>query len=109
MDRPQIPSEIAQALWSFVATWALAFLGRLGWHVQEVTAQRRRFWSWQLLWEVLTALSMGYVAEGVADYLGLSGKQAIAVVIIVAYLGPRGLEELIRRFLKRDGAPPSGK
>lgn len=99
----KLPTDLVQAAWSFVATWGLAGLGRLLFHVQEVGKGRRRFVSWHLLWETLTALSIGFVAEGVTAYFDLSGKVAIAVIIVVSYLGPRGIEALIERLMDRIG------
>lgn len=101
MDKPHLPPELLQAAWSFVVTWLLAGLGRLVWHVNEVSRGKRRFFSLWLVWETLTALAIGFVAEGIADYMGLAGKPAIAAIIVVSYLGPRGVEALIVRVLDR--------
>lgn len=94
----RIPAHLKQVLQSVAGVWVLAWLGRMLWHVGEVQRGRRRFWSLHLLWEVLTAIAIGFFAEGVAVYLGLVGKPAMAVIIAVAYLGPRGIEELFARF-----------
>lgn len=104
---PDLP-ELQQAAWGAAFTWLLAMLGRLLWHVQEVQKKRRSFFSWHLMWELMTALAIGFVADGVAEYFDLSGKVAVAVVIIVSYLGPRGIEMLIERVLDRFGPTPRG-
>lgn len=105
MEPPRLPPDLQQAAWSAALTWLLAILGRLLWHVQEVQKKRRLFFSWHLLWELITALAIGFVADGVAAYFDLSGKAAVSVIIIVSYLGPRGIEMLIERVLDRVGAP----
>jgi hypothetical protein len=45
------------------------------------------------------------IADGIAAYLGLVGKPAIAVVIVVAYLGPGGIEAGVVWLAERY-APP---
>lgn len=104
----KLPPELRDAMISFVVTWSLAGLGRLMWHVQEVSRGRRQFFSLWLIWELITALACGFVAVGIAEYLGFAGNVAIAVVIVVSYLGPRGIEALLERVLNRY-LPPNGK
>lgn len=90
------------------ATLILAYIGRLLWHVGEVQRGRRRFFSTHLLWEVVTAIGVGLVADGVVEHVGLTGGAKTAAVVAIAYLGPRGLEALIGRLLdNRRGGPPS--
>lgn len=78
-----------------------AWLGRLMWHVREVQHARRRFWSLHLVWEVITALAIGFVADGIAAHLGLAGRPATALVIVLSYLGPGGIEALLMRVAAR--------
>ena len=103
-------------LWTWVrqtldligATLILAYIGRLLWHVGEVQRGRRRFFSTHLLWEVVTAIGVGLVADGVVEHVGLTGGPKTAAVVAIAYLGPRGLEALIARLLdNRRGGPAS--
>lgn len=96
----KLPPDLQQATMGGIATFFLAFLGRLAYHVQEVGLKRRKFWSPHLFWEVFTALAIGFVADGLAAYLGLTGKPVTAVIIVVAYLGPRGLESILIRLLE---------
>lgn len=95
---PKLPPELSQTVWSGLFTMALAWLGRLMWHVREVQGQRRKFFSVHLVWELLTACCIGLMADGLAEYLGLSGRPATAVVIFIAYLGPRGVEEILLKY-----------
>ncbi|WP_051045279.1 phage holin family protein [Tistrella mobilis] len=77
----------------------LAYVGRLLWHVGEVQRGRRRFFSTHLLWELLAAIGIGLVADGMATHLGLVGAPRTAAIVAIAYLGPRGLEDLVGRLL----------
>lgn len=81
----------------------LAFLGRLVWHAEQVQRGRRRFVSWHLVWELIAAIGVGLMAEGVAVHAGLAGSPKTAAVVALAYLGPRGLEHLVARFWARKG------
>jgi hypothetical protein len=85
------------------ATFLMAAIGRLAWHVRAVQMGKRRFFSLHLLWESPTALAMGIVGDGAADYLDLTGKIHLAVIVTLAYLGPRGVESLIGVYVRRMG------
>lgn len=88
------------------ATLILAYIGRLLWHVGEVQRGRRRFFSTHLLWELVTAIGVGLVADGIVEHVGLTGGPKTAAVVAIAYMGPRGLEALIGRLLdNRRGGP----
>lgn len=108
--------QAAHDLWAWIrhaldligATLILAYIGRLLWHVGEVQRGRRRFFSTHLLWEVVTAIGVGLVADGIVEHAGLTGGPKTAAVVAIAYLGPRGLEALIGRLLdNRRGPGPS--
>ena len=103
----RLPPDLEQPAWSAALTWFLAGMGRLLWHIQEVQKSRRRFFSWHLIWEVMTALAIGFVADGLAAWLGQTGKVAIGIVVVVSYLGPRGIEMAIERMIGRLGPPRS--
>lgn len=55
----------------------------------------------------MTALAIGFVADGLAAWLGQTGKVAIGIVVVVSYLGPRGIEMAIERMIGRLGPPRS--
>ena len=98
-----LPPDWQSTAWSAVATIVLAWLGRMLYHVRLVQKRERRFWSLHLVWELLTAICIGFVADGLAAYLGFTGKPAVALVIVVSYLGPGGIEALIIKYLGRLG------
>ena len=94
----QLPDELRQTFWGASIATLMAWLGRLLWHVTQVKAQKRRFFSIHLVWELITALAMGFVADGMAEYFNLDGKPALAAIVVISYLGPRGLQSLLIRF-----------
>ncbi|WP_133125852.1 phage holin family protein [Thalassospira marina] len=99
-DKP--PHEIetgwlsALKMWGLILTFSL--YGRLLYHRYLVSKGYRKFWSWDLLWEVLTAGFCAVMSAGVADYLKLETFTACAVASILGWLGPRGLQVLIADF-----------
>ncbi|MEN2980973.1 phage holin family protein [Tistrella bauzanensis] len=77
-----------------------AYIGRLLFHVGEVQRGRRTWWSRHLIWEVIAAVGIGLIADGVAAYAGLlDGPVRIAVVVGLSYLGPRGVQDIILRIV----------
>lgn len=83
--------KIVEGLGSAVA-WGIA--GRLMWIAQEVKAGKRKLISWTLLlWELPIAICMSRVGSGVADYMSWTDAKRDALVVVVAYLGPRMIEQ----------------
>ena len=92
------------------AAWGIA--GRLMWVAQEVKAGKRKLISWTLfLWELPIAVCMGRVGAGIADYMSWGDAKRDGLIIVVAYLGPRIIEqswEIVKGvlpgyFSKKDG------
>jgi len=104
-----IPPELQGSFWQGLSAIALSFMGRLLWHVREVQGKRRQFWSIDLVWESVTAVCIGLAGLGVAEYMDVAGKPAFAVIIFVAYLGPRGLEHLLFFVIGKVSAARGGK
>lgn len=79
-----------------------AFMGRLMWHTSEVRRQNRAMISKDLIWEVPVLFGMVLFGEGVTDYFKLGETAGMAVIVALAYLGPRGVEAaLVSWFAKR--------
>lgn len=78
-----------------------AIIARILYHRKLVQAGHRRFWSSDLLWELPTAILAAIIGGGLAQWLGLTGWTANGVVGFVAWLGPRGLEEIVFRVASR--------
>ncbi len=85
------------------ATLLGATAGRMMYHSGEVKAQRRRFFGWELLWEIPVVLGMGLIGEGLAYHIGAEGPVSTSLVACLAYLGPRGMEVALTRFIARGG------
>jgi hypothetical protein len=103
-----LPEYWQQIVASGIATIAMTSMGRLMWHVREVQLRRRRFFSPHLIWEGITAVCMGFLADGVIHYVGVTGKPALAMALFIAYLGPRGLEAMLIRVLETWGKKSGG-
>ena len=101
-----IPAPLRDAAASAGLTIVLAWLGRMMWHVRQVQLGDRPFFGRELWLELPMAVCIAFVADGVAEYFGLHGKPAMAAVIIIAYLGPRGIEAWLCRLARRIDTPP---
>ncbi len=89
-----------RAAWDGAALmFGAGLIGRLMWHSGEVQRGRRRFLSWELVWEMPVAAGMTLIGLGVSDYLGLGVMPTAAIVSTATYLGPRGLEVIAARVL----------
>lgn len=75
-------------------------LGLLGRALHLARTDRRPF-GWSLLWELPTAIGMGIIGKGVADYFGLDGFPEYAVTISIAYIGPRVIDLAITEIERR--------
>jgi len=83
-----------------------ALLARLLYHRHLVSVGRRHLWSWSLVWEAPTAVFSAVVGGGLAQAADLDGLAGYAVIGIVSWLGPRGVEDLLSRVIARH-YPPS--
>jgi hypothetical protein len=72
-------------------------LGLLG-RILALAHNSGRPTGWSLLWEVPIAIGMGIIGKGVAEYLEVRGFQHYAVVIAVAYTGPRIIDLALARY-----------
>ncbi|MEH6525907.1 MAG: phage holin family protein [Sneathiella sp.] len=95
-----LPGELLQSAISFCTTLIASVFGRLLYHVQLSQKGLRRFFSWHLFFELATAISIAFAAEGIAAYFGLEGKPAFAAIVAISYIGPRGIEVAFQRFVK---------
>ena len=60
------------------------------------------FWSLELVWELPLVFGMAIIGKGAAKYLGLAGYAEAAVIALLSYLGPRGTEALLLRWVARN-------
>ncbi|CAH2606506.1 conserved membrane protein of unknown function (plasmid) [Rhodovastum atsumiense] len=68
----------------------LGLLGRL-----LALAAHRRPLGWSLLWEVPTAIGMGWIGQGLGEWLGLLGFPRFALIISISYVGPRLIDAAV--------------
>lgn len=79
--------------------WVLALIGRCAWHLQRVRRRRRRFFSWYLFYEGGIAVFAGTCGAALGAWLGLDDQVLYGFVALVGYLGPNGVEALLRRWI----------
>lgn len=72
---------------------------RLVWVGYQLRRGDRKVMAAWLLFELFVALVMGLAAGGVAEWAGVTGLPVFSLAAAFGWLGPRGLEELIRRRL----------
>ncbi len=69
-------------------TAGIATLGGLIGRLMALSQERRMPLRWGLIWELPTAIGMGLVARGAADYFNVAGFPAFAISIVGGYIGP---------------------
>lgn len=104
MPDPSNPSPgLIEALHSMLGGGLTAFLsacaGRLMWHAGEVKARRRPVFCISLIWELPLAFGMALIGDGLGEYLDLSRGATVGLIVVLAYLGPRGAAAIIERWL----------
>ncbi len=82
---------------------AAAIAGRLAWHTRLVQKGKRRFFSWALVWEAPTVYFTYLVGVGIADHFGWTGPTAGAVVAVISYFGPGGVQALLQTYASARG------
>lgn len=99
-------SECYEQVLALIGLTLTAGLGRIVYIIGLVRRGERRFWSWNLMWELPVAIFMGLIGLGLAEWLQVADRwQETAIIAACGYLGPRGFESWIERALvsRRDG------
>ena len=73
-------------------------LGRLMFHARQVQMGRRKPFTWALFWDIPIALGMGWIALGLASWLGVRNEVMVSIALVVAYLGPYGMDTLFAKW-----------
>ena len=97
----KLSPEMQQVVFALAGLLPTAMLARFLWHHRLVRMGQRRFWSRDLVWEVPTAGLCAVLGGGLASYLGLDPMASHAVVGVVGWLGPRGIEVVLARLVER--------
>jgi predicted benzoate:H+ symporter BenE len=95
------------AMMGGAATTILAAVAaRIAVHGQEVRKRTRQMVGMELIFEPPIAVGMALVGDSLAGYMGWSHHVSVGVVAVLAYLGPRGAQVMLDRWL---GAKIGGK
>lgn len=95
-----LPPAIREMLGSVGAVVGFSVMGRMMHHVLEVQAGRRRFWSLDLIWEIPIAIALGFIGDGFGAWLELPQKPALALIVVMSYLGPRFITSTVISYTK---------
>ena len=82
-----------------ITTLIGAALGQYMHHVNEVRAERRRVFGWEIVWELPISVGMAVMGESLSSYLGFDHTVGVGVIAFLAYLGPKLFEVLIIKYL----------
>lgn len=88
---------------SWISILLAALTGVLG-RVMFMTQSGRNPFSVALLWELPTAVAMGWIGAGIGEYAGLNGFALFALPIVVSYVGPGLISFLVKKYFD---FPPS--
>lgn len=91
--------------------WIAAGLSALGGilgRLMSMTQEKRMPVTKELLWEVPTAIAMGWIGRGIGEYAGLGGFPLFAFPIAIAYIGPRLISWLVEKYLRIPGGNNGG-
>ncbi len=92
-----------EAFASLMLAIIAAFLGRLAKHALQVQRGIRKFWGVPLLLELPVAIFMGFVGDGISDWMDLSQRASIGMIAALSYLGPAVVERVLVSKLTKDG------
>ncbi|MCD9148982.1 phage holin family protein [Pseudophaeobacter flagellatus] len=101
MTEPGLIDWMSNLLGGAATTLIGATIGRLMWHSGEVRKGQRRFFGPELLWEIPVAIGMAIIGEAIASYMGAGPTVTTGIVALAAYIGPRGAEVLLTKWLVR--------
>lgn len=79
-------------------TGGAGLIGRLMFHAKLVQVGQRKPLSWLLFWDIPIALGMGWISLGLSSWLGVEWQVTISMSLVVAYLGPYGIDSLFVKW-----------
>ncbi|MBY6138516.1 phage holin family protein [Leisingera daeponensis] len=101
MDETGFVGWLSSVMGGAATTLFGAAMGRLMWHSSEVRKGQRRFVGPELIWEIPVALGMAIIGEAIARYIDAGATVSTGIVALAAYIGPRGAEVLLTKWLNR--------
>lgn len=82
--------------WANAAPWAMiggaGMLGRITYHARQVQLGKRKPFSLILLWDIPVALTMGWVAFGLATVIKMPWEATVSMALVSSYLGPHAMD-----------------
>ena len=89
--------------WLGTATTAIiaATVGRLMYHSQEVEKKHRKFFGWELLWELPTAVGMAMIGDALVSYMHWSQTLGVGFIGAISFLGPRVIDALVNPIVEK--------
>lgn len=86
---------------NWLPTMFVALIGRLAAHAVAVQAGKRKPLGWALCWDIPIAIFLGYVAAGLAEWVGVSGDVQLGIVAAISYMGPHGVDAMLARMMEK--------
>ena len=84
-----------------MAALIASLLGLLG-RLMSMAQERRNPFGKSLLWELPAAIGLGFVGQGIGEYLGVKGFALMSCSVVAGFMGPRVLSWSVAQALKID-------
>jgi hypothetical protein len=88
---------MAQGDPDIIAGITAGLLGLLG-RLMSMAEERRSPFTRSLLWELPSALGLGWVGAAVGESFGFQGFALMSASIVLSYLGPRSISWGLQRY-----------
>ena len=82
----------------WLITGGAGMLGRIMFHAVQVQKGARKPFSWVLIWDLPVAVSMGWIAYGLAAWAKIPWESTVSFSLVVSYLGPYGVDTLFAKW-----------
>lgn len=86
----------------WIMTASAGLLGRLMFHAKEVQMQRRKAFSWVLLWDLPIAIGMGWMAHGIGVWAKAPQEVTFSIALGISYLGPHVIDIAFAKWSEKD-------
>ena len=84
-------------------TWAslVAFVGVAVRHYMGFKSRKHKFFSPELFAGLIVAVLMGFIGNGLAEYLVLGPKATVGLIAALGYVGPHFLDKAAESILNK--------
>ena len=97
-----MPLPMTEPQPDWIAALLSGLCGVLG-RLMSIGQNPSRVISIALLWELPTAIAMGWLGRGIGEWCGMSGFPLFALPIAIAYVGPVAVSWAAQKYI---GMPP---